>query len=342
MRPSKMTGQLVPVKPPPRPTTGPTKKPSPPRPTTGPTKKPSPPRPTTGPTKKPSPPRPLVGPTTTGFKGAFQHKPPVRPTTGPAVKPTQQWSTYDNISLNDIRRYAQQYRGKSSQDIYKILITKCNPHDSKKNVCQYDVEILSRIIHSYPLHSKVTPLPSNKGRAPNAPQITRAQTPAQKGLDKKFTDLLRHITHDYDLVYKYKDIPVEQMLKRVNELKTRLDEFKHASNDAKNSTIYKQRNAEYVILYKYIDTNKKLLNTLIFMKSKAAQLAKNPTNAALAHQCAVLYKQTLDLNNSIPTQYRLLPHLNLDFILKGLVRNPLYTNDPILRQLAKETFKKFK
>lgn len=344
MRPSKMTGQLVPIKPPSRPTVAPTKQPS----------KTSPPKPTTGPTKQPSKTNGQMDVQKTGktsvwdlFKKAQNNTnittnttnttntPPLRPTTGPIVKPTKQWSTFDNISLNEIRGYAQQYKNKSSQDIYNILIKKCSPEDSKKGVCKYDVEILSRIIHSYPL-----------GKTPNAPQVQRApnnKTPLnieQKNMDKKFSDLLRHITHDYDLVYKASDIPVEQMLKRVNDLKTRLSEFKNASNDVKNSTVYKQRHAEYILLYKYIDTNKKILSDLVTLKQMSKQLEQNPNNNKLAKNSIKLFKQIIELNNSIPIQYRLLVHLNLKFLLESLVKNKLFANDPIFIKLGKDIFKK--
>lgn len=331
-RPSKMTGQLVAVKPPSRPTTGPTKQP----------KTPSPPRPTTGPNKLPSTqnvvPKPSGG-VWNLFKNAQKTPPPPpKPTAGPLVKPTTQWSTFDNISLNDIRGYAQQYKNKSSQDIYNVLIKKCNPEDAKKGVCKYDVEVLSRIIHSYPL------------KAPNAPQIQRTpnnKTPLaplldseQKNVNKKLNDLLRHITHDYDLVYKSNDIPVEQMLKRLNDLKSRLNEFKNTSNNVKNTTSYKQRHAEYILLYKYIDTNKQIILDLINLKTRAKQLEKNPSDAKLAKDSINRYKKIVDLNNSIPVQYRLLPHLNLKFILECLVKNKLFVNDPVFVKLKNQTFLK--
>lgn len=369
--PRPSTGPAKKTPSPPRPTTGPAKKPSnktpsPPRPTTGPTKKPSnktpsPPRPTTGPMKKPTgATKPIPMPTkhNSGFMGLFKKAAAtdaaaaaaaaavggVRPATGPTVKPTTQWSTFDNISLNEIRNYARQYRNKSSQDIYKILITKCNPHDANKNVCKYDVEILSRIIHSYPL----------SGKAPNAPQTPRAvnkktplatsvnKTTDQKNADKKFSDLLRHITHDYDLVYKYNDIPVEQMLKRVNDLKVQLNQFKNASNNLKSTAAYKQRNAEYILIYKYIDANKHILETLVSLKSKLAQLEKNPTNKTLAKLCVQLYKQVSDLNNSIPVKYRLLNHLNLKFMIEGMAKNKLVNTDPTFVKLQKQAFTKIK
>ena len=358
-RPTKMTGQLVAVKPPPRPTTGPTKTPSPPRPPTGPskfpketflqrkneqaTKTPSPPRPTTGPSKMPTKTAEKVVEKTSGgvwtlFKNAQQKTPPPpKPTTGPLVKPTTQWSTFDNISLNDIRGYAQQYKNKSTQDIYNVLIKKCSPEDAKKGVCKYDVEVLSRIIHSYPLGSV---------KAPGAPQVQRApnnKTPLnseQKSVDKKLNDLLRHITHDYDLVYKAKDIPIEQMLKRVNDLKSRLNEFKNASNNVKNTTEYKQRHAEYILLYKYIDTNKQILLDLINLKTRSKQLHKNPNNTKLAKDSIQLYKKMIDLNNSVPVQYRLLPHLDLKFILECLIKNQLFVKDPIFVNMKNQTFLK--
>ena len=361
--PRPSTGPTKKPSSPPRPTSGPTKKPSsPPRPTTGPTKQPSsPPRPSTGPTKKPtttgptkqpsSPPRPTTGPTKQPtnvtekksgvwalFKNAVKQPPP-RPATGPMVKPTTQWSTFDNISLNEIRGYAQQYKNKSTQDIYNVLIKKCNPEDAQKGVCKYDVEVLSRIIHSYPLGSK---------NPPKAPQVQRAQnnkTPlvsnsGQKSIDKKFSDLLRHITHDYDLVYKAKDIPVEQMLKRVNELKSRLNEFKNVSNNVKNTAEYKQRHAEYILLHKYIDTNKQILLDLVNLKTKAKQMDKNPSDVKLAKEGVQLYKKMVDLNNSVPVQYRLLPHLDLKFILECLVKNKLFVNDPVFVNMKNQTFLK--
>ena len=128
------------------------------------------------------------------------------------------------------------------------------------------------------------------------------------------------------------------MLKRVNDLKIRLNEFKNASNDAKNTNEYKQRHAEYILLYKYIDTNKKILNILITLKSKAGQLEKNPTNAKLAKECVQLYKQAITLNNTVPVQYRLLPHLNLKFLLEGLVQNKLFINDPTVSKMKNQTF----
>jgi len=333
-RPTKMTGQLVAVKPPPRPTTGPSKQP---------TKTPSPPRPTTGPGKMPTKTAQNVVAKTSGGSGVWnlfkkaenRTPPPPKPTTGPLVKPTTQWSTFDNISLNEIRGYAQQYKNKSTQDIYNVLIKKCNPKDAKKGVCKYDVEVLSRIIHSYPL-----------GKAPDAPQIQRApnnKTPLnseQKSVDKKLNDLLRHITHDYDLVYKASDIPVEQMLKRVNDLKSRLNEFKNASNTVKNTTAYKQRHAEYILLYKYIDTNKQILLDLMNLKTRAKQLNKNPNDTKLAKDSIQRYKKIIDLNNSVPVQYRLLPHLNLKFILECLVKNKLFVNDPVFVNMKNQTFLK--
>lgn len=338
-RPTKMTGQLVAVKPPPRPTTGPTKQP---------TKTPSPPRPTTGPSKLPTKTAEKVVEKTSGggvwalFKNAQQKTPPPpKPTTGPLVKPTTQWSTFDNISLNDIRGYAQQYKNKSTQDIYNVLIKKCSPEDAKKGVCKYDVEVLSRIIHSYPLNGKKAPGAPQVQRAPNnkTPLIPKGNLNSeQKSVDKKLNDLLRHITHDYDLVYKSNDIPVEQMLKRVNDLKSRLNEFKNASKDLKNTTAYKQRHAEYILLYKYIDTNKQILLDLINLKTKANQLNKNPNNNKLAKESIQLYKQMIDLNNSVPVQYRLLPHLNLKFILECLVKNQLFVKDPIFVNMKNQTF----
>lgn len=343
-RPTKMTGQLVAVKPPPRPTTGPTKTPTKTPPPKTP-KTPSPPRPQEPPKKIPDQLHHMRPSKMTGqlvavnpppkksiwdlFKEAKNKTPPPpKPTVGPVVKPTTQWSTFDNISLNEIRGYAQQYKNKSNQDIYNILIKKCNPEDAKKGVCKYDVEILSRIIHSYPL-----------GKAPSAPQVQRApnnKTPLnsqQKSVDKKFSDLLRHIVHDYDLVYKASDIPVEQMLKRVEDLKTRLNEFKNASNDAKNTAEYKQRHAEYIMIYKYIDTNKQILKVLIELKAKAKQLHNNPKNNKLAKESIQLYKKALELNKSMPDKYKLLPHINLKFVQDCLAKNQLFVSDPIFAKL---------
>jgi hypothetical protein len=141
-------------------------------------------------------------------------------------------------------------------------------------------------------------------------------------------------------VYKSNDVPVEQMLKRVNDLKSRLNEFKNASNNVKNTTEYKQRHAEYILLYKYIDTNKQILLHLINLKTLAKQLDKNPNNTKLAKNSINLYKKVLDLNNSIPVQYRLLPHLNLKFILECLVKNKLFVNDPIFINMKNQTFLK--
>jgi flagellar biosynthesis chaperone FliJ len=163
-------------------------------------------------------------------------------------------------------------------------------------------------------------------------------------INSQLTTLINKISSDRTSALQEKN--PEQMKKQLQNIKKELNEYINTlSKSFKDINKYspdlmpkyKQINSEYILLNKYINTYDEFLNQLIKLKNGAPKLAEKPNNNSLVNDMARAYSKLMELNNTLPAQYRLIGYVD---------KTPLTTLYGIKEftdnKLVKDTIAKYK